>query len=432
MNLLRTVLLAALLITAPASASAAVVTLSEAWEAALRNSEVVSISAESMVQSSARVDQAGTYLYPRLTGSGAYTRYNEVLPPEGGFVFQPLDEVRASLVLNQPLYTGGRTLAAWRAARGLERASRHEHASVRQAVLFSVAEAYHGVLKARSLVEAGRRSLERMERHRKVTEREAATRRTKANASALLRADTLVTQARISLRRAEDGLLVARQRLSLATRLPAEIEVTEPEPRSLSAGSLEQLQQAALGRRDDHAAARLNEQVARESVTITRGGHLPQVYAEGGVRYTASDPDTQLDGVTYYGGIRLQAPLFEGGLMRAETAEARSRLRQAELSTALLKRRIEAEVQEAYIAVRTAAAVREALERQFSDARANFEAVEGLFAEGLAPSLSLIDAEQALSLTERELITVTWDERTAIIRLEQSLGLPAGERRTGD
>ena len=38
-----------------------------------------------------------------------------------------------------------------------------------------------------------------------------------------------------------------------------------------------------------------------------------------------------LDGTTYYGGLRLQVPIFEGGLMKAELSEARSRRRQAEL-----------------------------------------------------------------------------------------------------
>jgi outer membrane protein len=99
----------------------------------------------------------------------------------------------------------------------------------------------------------------------------------------------------------------------------------------------------------------------------------------------------------YYGGLRLQIPLFEGGLMKAETSEARSKVRQAKLSTTLLERSIEAEVLEAHINLQTITAVLDTAKLQLGYAKDNFDTVENLFAEGLLPSLSLIDAEQALS-----------------------------------
>ena len=89
-----------------------VYTLQDSYEAALRTYEGIKISEENVVQAESRVDQAWTYIYPRVTAYGAYTRYNDTLPPNGGaYLFQPLGQTQASLVLTQPLYTGGRTLA---------------------------------------------------------------------------------------------------------------------------------------------------------------------------------------------------------------------------------------------------------------------------------------------------------------------------------
>jgi outer membrane protein len=130
-----------------------------------------------------------------------------------------------------------------------------------------------------------------------------------------------------------------------------------------------------------------------------------------------------LDATVYYGGIRLQVPIFEGGLMKAEVAEARSKQRQAEFSTVLLRRQIESEVQEAYTTYQTASSVLETAKLLLEDARKNFDTVEGLFSEGLVQSLSLIDAETALSSAEKELISTTWDRQLAILRLEKSIGL---------
>jgi outer membrane protein len=424
--MIRTILVIAglALQVATASAEERVYTLQEAYEAALTKGESIKISEENAVQAESRVDQAWTYLYPRVTANGAYTRYNEVLPSGGnGFVFQPLDQVNASLVLMQPLYTGGRTLAALRAARTMRESSRSDYSVARQAIMLGVAEAYYAVLKAQKLVDVSKGSLERMERHKKVTEREAATRRSKANASALLRANTLVNQASIGLVRAQDGLKIARRKLSLLTTLPDEPAVAEPAPLSASEGTVETMLDIAFRNRDDYASAQLNKQAAEEFVAIAKGAHYPQLYAEGGVKYQDSSPETALDATTYYGGVRLQIPIFEGGLMKAEVGEARSKQRQAGLVSDLLRRQIESDVHEAFINYQTIESVLATARLQFEDAKKNFDTVEELFSEGLVPSLSLIDAEQALSFAEKELVSATWDRQVAIMRLEKSMGL---------
>ncbi len=417
-------LLALALAVSPATGAAESITLQDAYDAALTSYEVVKISEESVVQAESRVDQAWTYLYPRLTASGSYTRYNETLPPGGGaLLFQPLGQTQASLVLTQPLYTGGRTLAALRAAKAMRESSRSDLSSTKRNIMLGVAEAYYAVIRAQKIIEVSRDSLERMERHKKVTEHEAATRRTKANVSALLRANTLVDQARIGLIRAEDGLRIARQKLNLLTGLPDDRSLAEPSALSMPEGTVKALQDAALTSRDDLTSSKLNTQVAKEFVTITEGGHHPQVYAEAGMTYVDSSPATMIDATSYYGGLRIHIPIFEGGLQKAEVSEARSKQRQAELASVLLRRNIENEVQEASITCQTVNAVLETAKVQQGYAKKNFDTVEDLFSEGLVPSLSLIDAQQALSLAEFEVVVATYEQQLAILRLQARIGL---------
>ena len=400
-----------------------VYTLNDAYRAAISSNEDIGISAETVVQSETRVDQAWTYLYPRIVAQSAYTRYNEALPPGGGpFIFQPKEQFQAALILTQPLYTGGRTLAALRTAQTLREASQSGFQFTMQDTLLTVAQAYYGVIKAQKMVDISRRAVERMERHKKVTEREASTRRNKANMSSLLRATTLVSQARINLLRAEDGLKIARSQLSLITKLPHDAALVEPEALKPSEETYDQLKTTALSNRADYAGSRLNQKVAEENVTIVKGSHYPQLYAEAGVQYVNSNPATELDATTYYGGLRLQIPLFEGGLMKAETSEARSKVRQANLETTKLQRSIEKEVQEAQINLQTITAVLDTAKLQLGYAKDNFDTVESLFGEGLLPSLSLIDAEQALSQAEQELANAISDQQIAILRLMRSTG----------
>ena len=398
-------------------------TLPEAYQSALRTNEVVGIAREGVTQADAVVDQARSYLFPRLTAKSSYTRYNEVLPPSGGFVFQPLDEFLAGMVLTQSIYTGGRTFAAYRTTQTLREVSFRQLTSAQQDIILSVSQAYYGVLKAGKLVGLSRASLARMVRHRKVAEREAATRRTKANISALLRANTLVSQAGIILTRSQDGLRIARQRLSILTGLPENVDLSEPAAVQEPAQSFADLKSLAYESREDLSSSRLNEKVAAENITIVKGAHYPQAYAEGALQYKSSDPETLTDGTIYYGGVRLTIPIFEGGLMRAEVAAARSQQRQAELATALLRKNVETEVFEAYVNLQTITSVLNTAKQQYSDAKENFDAVESLFGQGLASSLALIDAQQALFLAEREYSVALYDREVAVLQLQRSVGL---------
>jgi outer membrane protein len=412
-----------------AEAQEQVYTLRDAYTSALKTHESIKIAEEGVLQSESVIDQARTYLYPRLNGNAGYTRYNEILPPPppvpsaNSVIFQPQEESTASLKLTQPLYTGGRTLAALRTAKSRQEASRQDLAASREDLMLGVAEAFYGVLKAQKLVDVSRESVERMERNRKVTEREANIRRTKANASALLRANTLVSQARIILLRSEDGLRIARRKLGLITGLPENASLTEPATLEAPAEGYDRLRDFAVARREDYAKARLDRDVARENIAIVKGAHLPQLSAEGGVRYKSAAPSTLDEGTTNYVGLRLEVPIFEGGLMRHEVSEARSKLRQSELFADLLRRNIESEVYEASINLQTETSVLSAVKQQYDDAKSNFTAVEALFAEGVASTLQLIDAQQALLFTEREYVNAIYDQQVAILRLQRAVGM---------
>lgn len=409
---------------ATAAGDGNVYTLQEAYDAALRTNENIKIAEEGVVQAYSRVDQARTYIFPRLTANAGNTWYNKTLPPEGDdFLFQPLEQFHAGLVLTQPLYTGGRTLAAFRTARTLLEASRKQLTTSQLDMLIHVAEAYFEVLKAGKLVDVSKDFLSRIEQYKKVTERVASTRRTKANISDLLRAKTLVSQAAISVMTAQDRLRIARQKLSLLTRLPENAVVEEPREQEQPRENLDRLKTLALENRDDYAGARLSRKAAEENVTIVKGAHHPQIYAEGGVRYQDSHPTLLTDDTIYYGGIRLQIPIFEGGLMKAEVSEARSKLRQAEYAAELLRRNIETDVYEVYVNLETVTSVLESAKLQYADAKENFDAVTDLFADGLVSSLTVIDAQQALYFAEREFVVAAYDKQVAILRLWKSIGL---------
>jgi len=401
-----------------------VYTLDEAYQSAIGGNELIKISEEGLIQSEARIDQAWTYLYPRLSAQGGYAWFNETLPPEGGsFLFQPKEQAQAALVLTQPLYTGGRTMAALRTAKKMKEASFAGLSFAIQDMMMNVALAYYGVLKASKSIDISKRSLERMEHHQAVTEREATTRKSKANQSAMLRARSLVSQARITLVRSQDSLKIAQEKLAFLSKLPLDATLVEPGEIEPPAENIERLQAIAADNRKDLETAKINKSIADENITIVQGGHYPQISAIAAAQYVDSQPTVFTDATTYYAGFRLQVPIFEGGLQKAEVSEARSKARQAELSRDFVRQSIASDVHEAWVNLQTANSVLETAKQQLSYAKDSFSTAEGLFSDGLLPSISLIDAEQGFTMAEREVVNTTYDRQIAILRLKKSIGL---------
>ncbi len=141
--------------------------------------------------------------------------------------------------------------------------------------------------------------------------------------------------------------------MKLAANVPPDAKLAEPEAVEIPQGGLDQLKEKALATRPDYATASQNVKIAKENVIIVAGAHRPQLAAEAALQYQRSHPETIIKGTIYYGALRLQVPIFEGGLSKSETSEARSKARQAELSTALLKRSIENEVYDSYVSLET-------------------------------------------------------------------------------
>lgn len=97
MRLMRTSVLA-LLFCGLASwtyAGDKVYTIDDAYRAALGENEIVKIAEEDVIQAGDRVDQAWTYLYPRIVAQGGYTHFNETLPLEAEhFCFNPTTSIK--------------------------------------------------------------------------------------------------------------------------------------------------------------------------------------------------------------------------------------------------------------------------------------------------------------------------------------------------
>jgi outer membrane protein len=141
--------------------------------------------------------------------------------------------------------------------------------------------------------------------------------------------------------------------------------------------------------------------------------------------YAKRDEDpssTFFNDESIYGVLRLNFPFFEGGLRRAEVREAEARKRQAELQYEDIKKTIGVEVEEAFLNIMTQSGILESLRNQFSFAKENFRMVSKQFEYGLADSLDVMDANNLLVTSERDLARAQYDYQYAVYQLQRATG----------
>ncbi len=118
----------------------------------------------------------------------------------------------------------------------------------------------------------------------------------------------------------------------------------------------------------------------------------------------------------------LTFPIFEGGLRKAEVAQAKSVYAQADLVTLSLKRDIAVQVREAYDRLKALKAVTESFRKQVSFAEENYRMVFEQFKFGIATTVDVIDADTTLISAQSSLSNSTYDQAFAAVELKYNVG----------
>lgn len=402
-----------------ADAGAQPVTLGEAYALALQQGEEVRIGEEGVRQAKDDISRARSTVLPQVTLKGSYARYPEETGQFG--IIQPRDSYGAEATLEQALYAGGKNKAGIRIARRSVDVAAADVRLVREQLLFRVAEVFYALLRAQKNVEIQTRNVERLAEHRRLSELRYKV--GEVTESILLRAEAELAGARAELVARQNDLAVAKRELQLLTNLPESVEVVEPPLPETGPETLDELRAVARQHRDDLLKSQLQERIAEDRVALARGSLVPSVTAEGSYFRRAQDPESPFFiGESWFIGGRVQFPVFDGGLRRADLRQAKSRLEQGRLTTARLAKQIDLDVTSANLNLEAVTRALESREEQVRFAKKNYEMVSKQFTFGLATNLDVLDANQALIEAERDVIAGTYDRALAILNLQRSAG----------
>lgn len=324
------------------------------------------------------------------------------------------------LAFTQPIYAGFREKRALQQARlGVETA-RQGVLDVEDQVLAGTVAEYLGMLEGEALLAVEQKNLDlARNRQKQAQDLYEAGEITRVE---VLRAESDIKAAerRIAAARQLRDAAESRLRLVLSLDGTAPLRVSEPGQLFPELPPEQALIAEAERIRPEVAVAETNLEIARLEVLKQRGAVLPVVSAEGGwVNQRSAFPTDQ------YGFFRLNVnvPLYQGGEVKARTAAAQERFRQAELQVEATRQIVREEVKLALLDLQTADANLRLAREQLAAAEAEYEQASELYRAQEITALEAEAAETSLAEARRAVATGELDRDVAELRVWSAAGL---------
>lgn len=338
--------------------------------------------------------------------------------PKGGFPGKPTHPLSAQIVVSEPLFRGGRTVAEVSKAKAQVRAGRAQLLNAEQSILLDAVTAYCDVIRdAKTLrlkqnnVAGLQKQLDATEEQRKVGE--------------LTRTDVAQAQARLSgaqadLTTAQGQLQVSRSSFEHVIGRPAETLEERPALPRMPVTQEEAIQQA-LKQNPFLLQAQENARAAAYAVDDATGALQPQVSLQGEFQYGEDQPNG-------FGGItttRLTAivgqvtvPIYQGGADEAQVRQAKEQRSQAELSVADAERQVLDATRSAWESYRAAEA---SIASNRAQEAADQTALDGVQQEQQVGTRTVLDVLNAQAELLNAQVAVVVSERNAMVTAFQIL-----------
>ncbi len=414
------------------SASARTLTLDEAVQEALKGNQDYQIARTELEKAEAEIQSATADAYPHLTLGSTYTRNLEV--PEivfGGQTFRlgTENQIDAGLTLKQPIWQGGKVLAAIKIARTYRKYTEEAVHEVEAEVVFNVRQSFLDVILARDVVNVYRDALAAAELNLEIVSKMHA--QGVVSEYEKLRAEVEVANLRPQLlqaqNRADLALHALRNFLSLETSDEIELQYSFDSTNVGQVLSLPHITELAIAnrsvlRQQDHL-----KEITRRAVGIAKAENSPKFdfVSQYGWRYQADD--FGLDGENWSpnwtASISMSFPIFNGFSTKASVRKAKVDRQQAEMSYEKMREQVELQVRDAFLRYG------EANERLQSQRKTIEQAEEGLrisrirYQNGIGTQLEILSSESALTLARSNFVQATHDAALAVYRLLRVSGM---------
>jgi outer membrane protein len=372
-----------------------------------------------------QMPQARAGLLPSLALSGESAWNEQEIDSGATRVDRSYNSHRHALTLTQPLfrwqnliaYAQGKTAVALAEARFVE---------ARQQLILRVSGAYFEVLNALANLEAARAQklaiAQQLEQARLNFEVGAATIVDAVEAESrhdLAEAQEIASENELEIRREALRVMVGDMPETLA-RLDARKSIEPPQPARMPPW-VEAAQTHNIGVQ----IAAHNADIAEKEIARARAGHYPtlDLVASGGKSRTQdgsglSRPETEANSI----GLQLNLPLFSGGGISSKTREAAANHRAALSLLEAARRNAALSARQNFLGVVNGLAQIRALEAALASSLTSLEHNKTGYEVGVRINIDVLNAEQQVFTTRRDLARAYHDTLLARLRLKAAVG----------
>ena len=410
---------ALLVLMAAAPGGAGATSLDEAIALALKHNPDTAEARATIDYADAKVREAWSAALPQVSVTGETGHGRTNLGGFFGFGKADVDPRAAQIEVRENLFSGGAVVAGIEQAKQGREAARQMSEGTRAKLTARVAEAYGGVLYARTVYDLTTTYLS-------ATEEVARQARLRFNAGEIPRSDLAQADARHAEGRAE--LAKAQERLADArahyrTLVGEEADHLEPLPTPAAApDDLDALIERAQSSNPDLDAARAGLRAARAGLRQAEAERLPSLALTASAATTRDEffPGYRADGTTI--GVQGRWTIFSSGGVSARISEARSAVRKAEAEVMKAQASVREGVVAAWSAVASAKADQDAVEDQVKAQQLALDSVRQEVRVGQKTTLDRLNAERDLLDAQSKLAATKSARATAYFQLQAVVG----------
>ncbi|MBF0271020.1 MAG: TolC family outer membrane protein [Magnetococcales bacterium] len=387
-------------------------------EAALQKNPKIIAAAAQLKAALERLPQSRALLMPTLDLNAS--RGHSRLEWSGGGS-SSTDPAVVGLSLTQSLFNQ-KALVGFRQTKPYIASVEQDAQAAIQAVFLEAASTAVEVLQASEVVRLAKNNRELLKHHLEAT-------RSRFKVGEITRTDVSQAESRLAsaeanLVRSENTLAVARARFQEVTggpvpeglHLPGFRDKLDDLPRS-------ELQTRAA-ERPDLVAAILRLKVAEDEVDLKRAGHMPSVALSAKAsRNWGEEISNTIDPVNKYAvDLGVTVPIYAGGMVVSQTAEALARQEAQAAEVERLRLQITREVEAAALDLHSARAADVALETALKAADDALDGVDREYRVGTRTALDLLDARNEAFSAETELAKSRFGMVNSGFRLLHAMG----------
>ncbi|MDD5301023.1 MAG: TolC family outer membrane protein [Gallionella sp.] len=404
--------------------------LLETFRAAQANDPVFAAARATQQAGQEKLPQGRSLLMPTISLNANSTFNDQTIQYKGAFPF-PAGNTRYNnhgygVNLTQPLYRQQNWLAYTEAELQVAQ-TEAQFRVAEQDLILRVAQAYFDVLIAQDsvqLAEAQKTAIsEQLEQAKRNFEVGSATITDTHEAQArydLTTAQEIAAQNDLEIKRRALQQLINAMPKDLR-HLGKEFKLEAPQP-----ADMEKWVDNAQINSPQLAIAQAGSELAEKEVARNRGGHYPTVDLVANYSNNQSNGGSfgvGSDNTNKSVGVQLNMPLFQGGAVNSKWREAQANLERARQELENTRRSVALQTRQAYLGVVSGIAQVKALQQALTSSESVLEATKLGQEVGVRTNLDVLNAQQQLYATRRDLYQAEYNYLISQLRLKAAVGM---------